>query len=149
MYGQPRYPLVQTPGSKIPTLEHRTQSSGPADAAFELPTWVGSRTRLTTLISSGEGEHNPILTPVSAQPIEGQSPQQWFEPYMSSTPHPPTHSAHGDSTEAKFQRRTPNRSFITPVAELLSNQSVIGQPMSAVTGIQTSFQGPYPSFEQP
>src|SRR6266481_4428104 len=141
MYGQPQYPLVQTPGSKILTLEHRTRSSGLAEAAFELPTWISSQTQLTTLTSSGEGECNPILTPVSAQPIEGQSPQQWFEPYMSSTPHPPTHSAHRDSMEATFWRRTPDRSFITPVADLLSNQSLVRQPMSTVAGIQTSFWG--------
>ena len=111
------------------------RSSGLVEAAFKLPTWIGSQTRLTTLMSSGEGEHNPILTPVSAQPIEGQSPQQQFEPYMSSTPHPPTHSVHGDLMEVTFRRKTPDRSFITPVAELLSNRSVIGQPLSAVTGV--------------
>src|SRR6266481_288770 len=100
MYGQPQYPSVQTPGLKIPTLECRTRSSGLAEAAFELPTWISSQTQLTTLTSSGEGERNPILTPVSAQPIDGQSPQQQFELYMLSTPHPPTHSLHGDSMEA-------------------------------------------------
>src|SRR6266481_3553346 len=100
-------------------------------------------------MSLGEGECNPILTPVSVQPIKGQSPQQWFKLYMSSTLHPPTHSAHEDLMEATFRRRTPDRSFITPVADLLSNRSLVRQPMSTVAGIQTSFQGPYPSFEQP
>src|SRR6266481_10051546 len=71
---QTDYPRVRSGSRNLGFAKHAVNRVYPAQV------WLANNVQVLRDVT--EGEHNPILTPVSAQPIKGQLPQQQFEPYV-------------------------------------------------------------------